>query len=200
MNTKKASAPNSRITLFLYSIAGLTLVAYPFLVYFGISYWSARSVALVMGSLLFLRLIWFKGNLGLGKYVFFAVGAGLVLNILAALFKSDLLLKSYPIAINAVLLVAFTHSLYRDTPLIEILARLSDKELSESAVRYCRRLTSVWAIFFFINMSIATLTTMYFSHEAWALYNGFVSYILIAILFFGERLLRSRIVSFLESR
>jgi uncharacterized membrane protein len=62
--------------------------------------------------------------------------------------------------------------------------------LSEYGPRYLTCLTAVWAGFFAANALIAAWTTTA-SLETWALYNGFIAYLLIGALLGFERLYRS---------
>ena len=75
-------------------------------------------------------------------------------------------------------------------------ARLRTPELDDYAIGYTRILTAVWVSFFIANGSIAAWTALYASIDTWTLYNGLISYVLIAVLFVGEwpvrRILRAR--------
>jgi len=92
--------------------------------------------------------------------------------------------------VNAVLFSVFAYSLYRGTPVIERLARLSEPDLPPHAVRYTRKVTAVWCGFFVLNGSLALYTATQTSMAFWALYNGCLAYLLIATLFAGEWLVR----------
>jgi uncharacterized membrane protein len=90
----------------------------------------------------------------------------------------------------------FTVTLFTDRPMVERLARLKMPDLDDYSIAYTRKLTKVWIGFFAVNAMIATWTALYASMEIWTLYNGFLSYLLIGILFIGEwpvrRILRAR--------
>ena len=64
--------------------------------------------------------------------------------------------------------------------------------VSPPGVIYTRRLTAVWLAFFLGNAGISLYTTLFASLDTWALYNGFVSYGLTALLIVGEYPVRRR--------
>ena len=94
-------------------------------------------------------------------------------------------LKLYPVFVNAALFTVFAASL-RGTPMVETFARLRHKNLPAPAVVYCRRVTVVWCVFFIVNGLVALDSALFRSDAWWALYNGAVSYVLIAVLFAAE--------------
>ena len=57
-------------------------------------------------------------------------------------------------------------------------------------MRWTRRVTEVWCVFFILNGSIALYTALYCSMQVWALYNGLIAYVLMGILLGGEFVLR----------
>jgi uncharacterized membrane protein len=70
--------------------------------------------------------------------------------------------------------------------LIERLARRQERNFPPAAVAYTRRVTQVWCGFFAVNGAVALYTAFYASTAQWSLYNGFVAYLLMGILFAGE--------------
>ena len=61
--------------------------------------------------------------------------------------------------------------------------------MSEHATGYLTRLTAIWAGFFAANGLVALWTTTA-SLEVWTLYNGLISYLLVATLMLSEWLFR----------
>ena len=102
---------------------------------------------------------------------------------------------AYPVAVNAVMLAIFLSSLWRGMPVIERLARLREPELPAAGVRYTRNVTWAWCGFFILNGAIASWTALYASLATWTLYNGAISYGLIAVMFTGEWLVRHQLRS-----
>ena len=94
--------------------------------------------------------------------------------------------------INLSLLFVFASSLFFPPPIIEKLARLKEPNLPEKAINYTRKLTKIWCFFFIFNGTIA-LITVFMSDKVWTIYNGFISYILVALFFGVEFCFRLRL-------
>ena len=110
-----------------------------------------------------------------------------------ALLDDDVLLRWYPVLINAAMLALFAGSLFVGMPVIERLARLQEPDLAEAGVRYTRQVTKVWVGFFVINGTIAAALTLWAPLAWWTLYNGLIAYLLMGLLFSGEWLVRQRV-------
>lgn len=166
-------------------------VLYPLLVYFGLQLLGPRWLVLLlviigvrhMMSPLFpptLRLLW-----------------ALCLALLAAatlVTDSALGLLIYPVLMNAGLFLLFFGSWLAPPTIIEHMARIRDPDIPEPALRYIRKLTLVWCGFFIVNGSLS-LYSLTLSREWWTLYNGLISYALMAALFCGELLFRKQVIS-----
>lgn len=63
----------------------------------------------------------------------------------------------YPVLVNLMMLAVFGSSLFAGQTVIEKLARLQQPDLPEKAVRYTRRVTQVWCVFFIANGTLAAL-------------------------------------------
>ncbi len=120
--------------------------------------------------------------------------ATILLVLLAVLGNAMFPLKLYPVIVNAALLGVFAYSLIIPPSAIERIARMRDPHLPEQAVGYTRRVTQVWCVFFAVNGAIALYTALYASSALWSLYNGFVAYIFIGLLFAGEYCVRRRVM------
>lgn len=107
------------------------------------------------------------------------------------LIRANIWFRLYPAVMVSVALAAFAVSLFR-TPLVEVLARRMGESLDDRGVDYCRRVTVVWTVFLSAHL-VVTLATVFASREVWALYNGFIAYVLMGALFLGEWLYRRRI-------
>jgi uncharacterized membrane protein len=53
-----------------------------------------------------------------------------------------------------------------------------------------RKVTVVWLGFFLTNAAISAATAIGGSLETWTLYNGFISYVIMGVLFVSEWILR----------
>lgn len=176
-------------------IFGAILVAYPLVVYLGLLYFDARSVALLLVLLAGGRWLFAKRDEAARAFppqLLFALVATVVIALLVLISDSDLYLRLYPVAINALMLVLFGLSLWQPPTMIERFARLKEPDLPEGAVRYTRNVTIVWCLFFIINGSIALYTAIATSLEIWTIYNGSIAYGLMGALFAGEYLVRRR--------
>ncbi len=166
-------------------------IAYPVIVYFGLQHFSASAVSALLLILLLARLIlnkkpgapWFKTALIVASTLLLA----------SSIFNSQRLMQFYPVVINLAMLSVFALSVLRPPTVIETLARIQEPDLPPKAVAYTTTVTKVWCAFFTINGSIAGYTALYSSMEVWTLYNGFISYVLIGLLFGIEYLVRLKV-------
>ena len=171
---------------------GLLWLAYPLAIFFGLRVMEPRYVAILLACTLLLRRFRDAGRLlsGLSRVDFAVLSGMLMLAALTALTNSELLLRFYPAAMNTGMLLLFGCSLFTPSSMIERFARINEPNLSSKGVTYTRKVTQVWCAFFVINGAIAAATAIYASRATWALYNGFIAYLLMGGLFAGEWLFR----------
>lgn len=170
------------------ALKGLLVVLfllYPLAVYFGLLHLGVAPVAMLLAILGLLRM-WSTRRTAMWPLAVLALLCG----VLSLLFKSEAWLKLYPVAMNAGALGIFAVTLLNPPSFIERLARLMEPDLPESGVRWTRRVTEVWCVFFVLNGSIALYTALYCSMQTWALYNGLIAYVLMGVLLGGEFVLR----------
>ncbi|MDB6048042.1 MAG: hypothetical protein JWR17_788 [Pseudomonas sp.] len=176
----------SRLIGLMLLLAG---VLYPFAVYFGLGHIAPWQFALLLGSLWLTRALTGKRRPGSLWMALSAIGFCLLLGWL----DSPGLLRWYPVLSSGFMLTLFGLSLIYGPPIIERLARLSDPHLSDVAVRYTRKVTEVWCLFFLGNGLIAAALTLWAPLSWWTLYNGLISYGLMGLLFAGEWTVRQRV-------
>jgi uncharacterized membrane protein len=178
-------------------------VAYPFVVLACLLVFkvSARGIGLCILAIAALNFLSLSGG---GKGPIDRVrrwgGLGLSLVLVALVFVTDnpVFAKIYPVLVSLALLAVFTFSLVKVPTVIFRIASLKEKSFREEgpgrdrAESYCRKVTVVWCAFFVVNGSIALFTALWASPIAWTIYNGFISYILIGVLFVGEMIVRRR--------
>lgn len=179
----------SRLVGLLLVLAGL---GYPFAVYYGMEHLSPRLFALLLGGLWLARSLGSAQRPGSRLTAFAALGFCLLLGVAN---QADLL-RWYPVLMSAVLLGLFGASLLHGMPVVERLARLREPELPEVAVRYTRRVTAVWTLFFLLNGLVAAALTLWAPLTWWTLYTGLIAYLLMGLLFAGEWLVRQRVRRF----
>lgn len=173
-------------------VSNLLIILYPPVIFFGLSYFEPRYLAVYLVLILILRFSLESSNrklLGTRATIIFTL---LALGLVLFTFVSNRLdgLKLYPVIISFSLLSVFLFSLFYPPSAIERLARLTDPELPPSGVIYTRNVTKLWCGFFLLNGLIALYTSLYVSTEAWVLYNGLISYVLMGCLFAGEWIFR----------
>ena len=171
-------------------------MAYPIIVYFGLRCFDVRNIAIALIIFALIRLLQIRRQEFLSSgtpQAYLVVGALLVVGISALASNSPILLQYYPVCLSGFMLALFSYSLFRPPSVIEQIARIKESNFPDSAISYTRKVTIVWCGFFVINGAIALLTVLYASVEIWALYNGFISYLLIGMLIAGEYIVRRRV-------
>lgn len=73
--------------------------------------------------------------------------------------------------------------------LFKKIAKKMDGELTDFSRNYTRKLTYVWCIFLFVNLSIS-FATVFMSPKVWELYNACISYIALGVMFGVEYIVR----------
>ncbi|WP_442976086.1 hypothetical protein [Rouxiella sp. T17] len=183
-----------RLNTLLHVLMVLVLIAYPLAVNFGLKKWGVEILAPLLIAVFLLRLLTFRGKLSqltaLGKSIAIT---GLLLAAASGLLHETQMLLYYPVAVNGLLLLLFGYSLFSSPPIIERLARLTEPDLSPQGVRYTRRVTQVWCLFFIFNGGIALYTCLKGNLALWTFYNGGVSYLLIGLLMGIEWIVRKRV-------
>lgn len=176
-------------------MTGLLLLAWPFLIWFGLAHNSLPWLLPLMALLLFIRFRQTRRQSGpLSVVTQIVAVAGMTLCIASYLLKTHQLLLFYPVVVSGVMLAVFGGSLWSSMPVVERLARLRDPVLSERAVRYTRRVTQIWCAFFIGNGGIALVTALYGDMSLWTAWNGMISYLLMGMLMAGEWLVRQRVI------
>lgn len=100
----------------------------------------------------------------------------------------------YPTAVSLLMLLLFGGSLFAEQTLVERLARLQHPDLPPEGVRYTRRITQIWCVFFILNGGISAVLVLFQCYEWWAFYTGLLSYLLMGVLTGGEWLYRKSIL------
>lgn len=165
-------------------------VCYPFLIYYGLQYWQPKYLTIIF-LFLFLFRLQSPSSIRYEKIIL-----GIILTILFAytwLSNHALGIRLYPVFMNCMMLAAFGYSLLNPPTMIERFARMSEPNLPPKAVAYTRVVTKVWLVFFTVNLFFSLITAIFCSDKAWALYNGFVAYMLMGLLFLIEYLVRIRV-------
>jgi uncharacterized membrane protein len=165
----------------------ICIAAYPFIIFFGIKLLPPSFFGLVLLVLLGMRysaLLPEERPILLPILLLFLAYA-----LSATLLKSTTMLLYYPALVNFSLCTIFVNSLRLGDPLLLRFIRARGWPISVHGPRYLCRLTAIWAGFFLINGSISIWTST-LGIEIWTVYNGLISYFLIAMLVGGEYIFR----------
>ncbi|MGS2718100.1 hypothetical protein ACVBE9_08005 [Eionea flava] len=173
--TRKISTLSNTL---LSSLIIVLMLAYPFLVHRYIESVNPQWFAGILFTLFTLRFFILSSmNKNSDRILYSAVG---VFCLIASIFESAQLLKFYPVLMSLGMSLMFIISLTDERCLIENLVRLSGKKPPSKASNYLRILTLLWGILLGINAIISAYTAWYASLSTWMLYNGFISYVLLA--------------------
>ena len=187
-------------------LTGAFLFAYPLAVFAGLTYWGMAPLTLIllvlflarMGASFFSNILRGQASktpviLGPLKHLSLYTGmVGVILVSFSVLFKDAAWFLYYPVAVNATLLCIFAFSLGQPKSLVEQLARLQEPDLNSKAIAYTRKVTQVWCLFFAFNGLVAW-ASCFMPLFYWTLYNGFISYCLIGLLFAIEFFIRKKV-------
>jgi uncharacterized membrane protein len=160
------------------------------LVYFGLFYLTPTALAAL---LLIITLIRAHVALKTGEHTFLLpIVVAALYSVTVVISDSPLLLRCYPIVMNLIAAYMFGITLLRPPTMIERIAAIRGVEPHTPASRhYMKRLTVVWTIFLIINCVISTYTVTATTLGVWAIYNGFIVYILFGLLLGGEIVYRA---------
>lgn len=161
-------------------------ILYPFIVFVALNEGvDLRFLALLL--LLSAGISFFRNK---NIWVFLCV---LLLSLCLVVCNNDLFLKLYPVLMNLSVCFIFALSL-RGTPLIEKIAKKMGHNLGPKQKEYTRRVTLAWAIFM-LCLAIISLITVFLSNEIWVMFNGLISYVLIAIMIGVEFVIRKKVMN-----
>ncbi|MDC0719202.1 hypothetical protein [Nannocystis bainbridge] len=173
-------------------LRSIVIGGYPLVVYFGMTRWNPRTLALVLAVALLpglvLRLrearredLWPVLRVPLSLFGLFAV---------AALSGEQRLFMALPVLVNLGLLANFAASLRGPVSLVERFARLQEPELPPGGPAYCRTWTKIWCGFFVANAAVSAGLALWAPASWWMLYTGLLGYLLIGVMFTVEFIVR----------
>ena len=140
--------------------AALLAVAYPALVYYGLTRFEPRVLGLLLLAILLLRqgsrTLAFWRSAPRGERTLILAMLALSLAIVGS--NREELLRLYPAAMSGGMFLLFARSLRHPPSFIERIARLHEPELDAAGVRYTRQVTQVWSGFLAINTLLALIT------------------------------------------
>ena len=104
-------------------------------------------------------------------------------------FSKIYALKFYPVVVNSFIFCVFFSSLFCKETIIQKVAKKMDGKLTDFSRNYTRKLTYVWCVFLFVNLSIS-IATVFLSERIWELYNACISYVALGVMFGVEYIVR----------
>lgn len=170
-------------------------VSWPVLIYAALTHGYLYPVLFVSAAVLLIRLA--AVCLSENKSGIWPTLAGFLVIGLALLLKQESLAMLYPVIVNSTLLATFGLSL-TGKPIVQKFAEIARKEkgpLPSQAIVYTRNVTVIWTALFAFNTAVSALTVYIGDYEIWAVYNGFISYLLVGSLFAGEYLYRRKFLN-----
>lgn len=168
------------------TLLSICLLAYPVLVYLGLSQGYSQQIMWLLLALLIIRAALSLRIQVLGGWLLPTSVAGVILVASALVSAQPQRLQWYPVIVNLVMAAAFAYTLVHKPSMIERFARLREPQLSDQGVRYTYRVTQIWSVFFVLNAALATYTVLLEDMVLWTVYNGLVAYIAMGILGGGE--------------
>jgi uncharacterized membrane protein len=170
------------------AISGVSLVAYPLLVWLGWGRISTRALGTALLLALGTRFLVFGSK---GRALAPAALIPLVPVALGAISDDPRLFLWYPAFVTGATGFWFGSSL-RGRPAVEGFARLRHPELPPEAIRHCRQATFAWTVFLAANTLVSAASALAGNLRFWTVWNGAVSYILMGLMFAGEYAVRLR--------
>tara|TARA_R110001599_G_scaffold64023_3_gene179259 strand:- start:923684 stop:924352 length:669 start_codon:yes stop_codon:yes gene_type:complete len=98
------------------------------------------------------------------------------------------------IACNSMLCWFFAQTLLEGrTPIITTLARTIHPDMPDNVVRYTRKVTAAWAIFFAMQVLVSLIIFYMTSIEIWSVFANILNWPLVILMFVVEYLCRKRV-------
>lgn len=168
------------------------LVVYPVIVYFAFDRLGIRGAALLMLVALAPAAVLRLGRARdrrVGTVALVPLITVTLLALGAALERAALVL-AVPTAINLALFATFAPTLVYGPPMIERFARLTDPELTQAEVRWCRTWTVIWSTFFVLNAATAAALAAWAPLAYWVFHTSVLGYVLMGFLLATEWIVR----------
>lgn len=182
------SARRPGTSRFIGLVSAIFTLGFPAFVFFAHDAVVPSVIALVGAGLLLARLTTVSRETQ--PIVIFGLTGGVFLLVIAAVTGDKTTMLMYPTLINASLMVLFAITLWRPPSLAERLARMRGMDVSPEGVTYTRWVTIVWALFFFLNGSIAAVLAVWGDIAIWAFYTGVLGYVMAGIVMAAELIFR----------
>lgn len=118
----------------------------------------------------------------------------LILYLVWSTHSAGALLLLPPVLINLAMALIFGSTLLPGaTPLITQFSRILKGTLDTKALRYTRRITLAWVVFFTLMALESVLLALYAPPWVWSLFTNFLNYLFLLLFFLVEYALRVRL-------
>ena len=167
------------------------ILAYPVVIYLAYTRLGARGLGVLLLSIYGLSmLLRVRGSMAeIGRVARQHAPLALLIGLAIATGNRTVLLL-LPLLVSLYLLWTFVASLRRGPPMIERFARIVEDDLPDFTLPYCRGVTVVWCVFMAANSVCIAVLAFNAPLSWWALYTGFVFYLLMGSLLAGEFVVR----------
>jgi uncharacterized membrane protein len=166
----------------------VAVVVFPFSVYFLIETLGVEWLGGILLCLLAVRLFPFIRRYRWAPVIFVIVGMAFLGGL--ALTENVLILQFYPTFVNLGLLSAFGATLIYPPTMVQRFAMSAGMVVNRRSIAYTRAVTVLWCVFFALNAVVSGIITIEGSMRTWTIYNGFLSYLIVGIIFAAEYLFR----------
>lgn len=166
----------------LKAIVAIVVACYPFAIFYAIKNGCGSvAIAILLGAII---LGFFLNRQKI------LLCAGLFVLIASAISQKAEFVKLYPVVMNFTVMAIFSFSLMRK-PFVQIIGERMRGTLPPKGIEYARKATIAWSLFMLF-LTLVSLATVFMSDACWAVFNGLLSYVLIALMFLVEYLVRRK--------
>ena len=170
----------------------LLLLVYPLVMHFSIHYGHAEIGVYYLAMLLMLPLLFtlLQGRRPTGWMLGVALLALLITGL--GVIEAGVMIIIPPAIMFAALFVFFASSLRAEgTPVVTRLAAvIRAEQLSPEIRSYTRKATIAWSVFFLAMLMASLMLGLWAPLEIWSWFSNFLAYVLIAVMFIVEYLVR----------
>ncbi len=169
-------------------IIGVLALFYPLVIFLGVSYFSPAFFGIGLLIIAAFKLFFKKNQSDVRQLC--VISVLIFYSLYIAITNDQLALRFYPVIVSLSVAGFFWMTLFDEQSIIERIARIAGKDITDNAKRYTRALTAFWVGVLLLNAVVAGYMALYSSLRAWAIYNSFVSYLIFFFVFALEFLYR----------
>jgi len=172
-------------------LAVVLFLFYPVLIYCLLKYVSLRIASFILVAVVFAN---FGSRILANPKTFKSILVQLIgivtIIVTGAILNNEFFILHLPVFINLFLLAHFTYTIFSPPCMIERYASMFQSDLPDAEQVYCRHVTFFWIAFFCFNILVTETIICFGDLALWTLYVGFISYLLIGLIFSIEYIIR----------